>query len=56
MTSLVPLLFYSPRVSARHRRYIKHEVDIIRPRVVVTLGQQVPNVLRGWGFSLPVHL
>jgi hypothetical protein len=39
MTSLVPLLFYSPRVSARHRRYFKHEVDIVRPRVGVALGQ-----------------
>src|SRR5690242_1061609 len=50
MKSLVPLLFYSPRVSARHRRYFKHEVDIVRPRVVVALGQQVLDVLRGWGF------
>ena len=49
----VPLLFYNPRVSVRHRRYFKHEVDIVRPRVMVALGQQVVDVLRGWGFVVP---
>ena len=47
--SEVPLLLYDPRTSERHRRYFKRELAIVRPRAVVALGQQVMDVLRGWG-------
>lgn len=45
----VPLLLYNPRTAERHRRYFKRELAIVRPRAVVALGQQVMDVLRGWG-------
>ena len=49
----VPLLLYDPRILRLHRRYFKEEVRIVQPAVVVILGDQVLDVLRGWHFVVP---
>lgn len=49
----VPLLLYDPTMAQLHREYFEEEVRIVQPVVVVVLGHQVLDVLRGWHFVVP---
>jgi len=48
-----PPLFYNPRISRLHRRYFRKEVTIIKPAVLVALGRNALEVLRGWSLVVP---
>ncbi len=49
----VPLLFYNPSILQLHRGYFAEEVNILLPAVVIALGREVLDVLRGWAFAVP---
>lgn len=46
----VPLIVYDPEMLASHRDRFAEEARIITPAVVVAMGKQVLDVLRGWRF------
>lgn len=43
------LVVNNPRTAAQARRWFIRESRIVRPRVVMTFGKEVTEVLRGWG-------
>ncbi|MDQ7842173.1 MAG: hypothetical protein QN141_08445 [Armatimonadota bacterium] len=48
-----PLLFYNPTILKLHRDYFIREVKIVQPAVVVVVGIDAWNVLRGWNLIAP---
>ncbi len=49
----VPLLLYNPEMINLHKGYFLEEAQIVRPTILVALGTEVFDVLRGWGLVAP---
>ncbi len=49
----VPLLLYDPEMINLHRDYFLEEARILQPSILVALGTEVFDVLRGWKLVVP---